>query len=306
MGRGEPIRSPPPLGIVGQELSVLFHCRAASRRVDANEIHGGSLERRDVAPRESARALRVAGVRVQRAATTLARSVRDSVAVHRQHTFGRTIRLGEQSFHHAAGERRDSAAIAGASVPGGARSSALRQKATRGTQHRHGKTDAPRQARQQPSDSRGSQDASSEHREAEQPRTLERRQNDARDARKRPMLGDRFTRCFEQESVRDAGRARGLARTTAETTVDVRPHAVARRVERSVVHRSHQHDSAARAVVLVLERHVRRACLEAESAVHACVESGALAGERRAGNGAVGGGRDGGGGLCHDTEPRMP
>ena len=128
---GEPIRSFSPLGVVGQQLSVLFHGRTASGRVDANEIHGGSLERRDVAPREPARALRVAGVRVQRAAATLAGSVGDGVTVCRQHTFGRAIRLREQSLHHAAGERRDSPAIAGMSIHVGAGLLAPRDAAAR-------------------------------------------------------------------------------------------------------------------------------------------------------------------------------
>ena len=54
--------------------------------------------------------------------------------------------------------------------------------------------------------------------------------------------------------------------------------------ERALDERAHQHDAAARAVVLVLEREIRRARLEAEAAVHARIDAALILRERRAGN----------------------
>ena len=56
------------------------------------------------------------------------------------------------------------------------------------------------------------------------------------------------------------------------------------RRERALEQRTHQHDASARAVVLVLEREVRRARLQAEAAVHARVDARDLVRERTAGN----------------------
>ena len=105
----------------------------------------------------------------------------------------------------------------------------------------------------------------------------------ARDARQRRRARSVSRVASSRCAVRHAGRARGLARAAAEAAVEVRLQRFVSSASVPSTTRAHQHDAAARAVVLVLEREVRRAGLQAEAAVHAGVEAGALAGERRAG-----------------------
>ena len=98
-----------------------------------------AFERRDVRLREAARRVRVAGVRVQRAAAALSRRARDGVVVRQQHAFGRAIRLGEQSLHDAAGEQRDRPARP---IRVRRRSRRVRSPASR-AQHRHREAESP-------------------------------------------------------------------------------------------------------------------------------------------------------------------
>src|SRR2546423_15684950 len=70
-------------------------------------------------------------------------------------------------------------------------------------------------------------------------------------------------RGFEQLPVLDAGRARTLASTTTETTIDVAIEG--RRIggQTPFLDRTHQVDAPARPIVLVARVHIRRASLKA-------------------------------------------
>src|SRR6185312_12498510 len=68
---------------------------------------------------------------------------------------------------------------------------------------------------------------------------------------------------------------------TAETSIDVLPQIGIARRQLPVKQRTHQDDPAARRVVLVLQREIRRTRLQTEPAVHTRVESRLFLRERR-------------------------
>ena len=108
-----------------------------------------------------------------------------------------------------------------------------------------------------------------------------------RDEGHRLVLAQRRPRRLEKLAVRNSARADGLARSASETLIDVLLHARIIGLDRALEQRPHEKNASARTVVLVLEIQVRRARLEAESAVHARIDSRQRVGERRAGKRAA-------------------
>ncbi len=98
----------------------------------------------------------------------------------------------------------------------------------------------------------------------------------------RAPMAQRFPRRFERRAIRHARRARRLTRATAETTVEMRGERVVVERERAVDRSAHEHDAAARRIVLVAEREIGGTRLQAEAAVHALHEARQRAGERSA------------------------
>ena len=184
------------------------------------------LERRDVRSREPPRAVRVAGVRVQRAAALLARRVASANSRSRAARAPSRDWLGEQAFHHAPGEQRDGAARA-----------VRRRRLGRGRRPRSRASSAA-----SPSRIRRGRAAATARRampvaRITRPPAIARRmshgcsntrQNHARDERNRPMLGERRARGLEQMPVRNARRTHRLARAAAEALRDVRLDALVR------------------------------------------------------------------------------
>src|SRR5437870_2632419 len=121
--------------------------------------------------------------------------------------------------------------------------------------------------------------------------------------------GQRRARGLEQVAIRYAGGTRGLACATAKTTVEMTAHVFVVGEQRALEERAHEQQPSARTVVLVLERHVRRTALKAESAMHTCVQPSPSVRERSIRKramfrcamqrGGISGGR-------HDCAPRMP
>src|SRR5258708_25641323 len=108
----------------------------------------------------------------------------------------------------------------------------------------------------------------------------------------------------QQLPVWHTRRTCGLARAAAKTPVDVRAHVRVGWWQRPLDERAHEHDAASRAVVLVLEREIRRARLETEAAMHACVDARTHSGERRARQRASGSGASGSAPL--PSTPQFP
>src|SRR4051812_40887630 len=101
-----------PLGIILEQVPVLFHDRAATRGVDRNELGARPLERRDVAARQIARGIEIAGVRMESSTALLAGRANDAITVDGENPAGRAIGLTEQAVHDAAAQRRNRSSLA--------------------------------------------------------------------------------------------------------------------------------------------------------------------------------------------------
>ena len=101
-----------PFRVVGQQMRILLHHRAAAGGIRADEIRVRLLECRDVRAGEGASAIEIAGVRVQGAATPLPRCTHHLVAVHHEGALRGAIRLREESFHHASEQQSHTSAPA--------------------------------------------------------------------------------------------------------------------------------------------------------------------------------------------------
>src|SRR5439155_10903295 len=84
-----------PRWVVLQEPAVLLHRGAAARRVHDHRVGGGPFERRDVASREIARELTLAGMRVQGAAAGLVERRDHFDAIAGEDPRRRRVRLAE-------------------------------------------------------------------------------------------------------------------------------------------------------------------------------------------------------------------
>ena len=104
-------------------------------------------------------------------------------------------------------------------------------------------------------------------------------------------------------SIGNPRRTRRFACATSQALRDVCLDAFVLRRERSLEQRAHQHDSAARTVVLVLEREIRRTALESESAMDASVDAGFFARQRTIRQRTLGRHNDG---CAHAGSPRIP
>src|SRR5690606_32931891 len=82
---------------------------------------------------------------------------------------------------------------------------------------------------------------------------------------------------LEQEAVRYAGRADGLAGAAAEAAVDVRAERLVVRLQAAFHDRAHEVEATARRVALVAQARIRRAGVQAEAAMHAREQSSLLA-----------------------------
>jgi hypothetical protein len=126
------------------------------------------------------------------------------------------------------------------------------------------------------------------HRRLEQPGPSEHRENDSREKRHRSSDRQGGARGLEELAIWNATRAGRFARPAAEAAVDVLVHIGIVGSYGALEQRPHQKNSAARTVVLVVVHQIGRACLQAESAVHARVDSRENVGERRSRQRAAG------------------
>src|SRR5262249_54871156 len=131
----------------------------------------------------------------------------------------------------------------------------------------------------QRSEACGAKHATAGHRRTHDPRALEDAENDSRDPGNGSVFGQCCARSLEEMTVGNTRRAHGLAGAATEATSDVRLHAGIARLERPLEHRPHEQDAPARAVVLVLERQIRRTGRQTEAAVHAGIDAAALFGK---------------------------
>lgn len=91
---------------------------------------------------------------------------------------------------------------------------------------------------------------------------------------------------LKQFSIWHPRRARGFARTASETAIDMTHHWIVGR-DLSFEHAPHEDDAAAGGLVLVANIHIGRACLQAETAMHAGIQSGCRTGKRGTWKGAA-------------------
>ena len=79
--------------------------------------------------------------------------------------------------------------------------------------------------------------------------------------------------CLEKLAVRNARGTRRLARPAAEAAVDVRVNLGVVRLDRALEQRAHKEYPAARTLIFILEREIRRTRLKTKAAMHALVDS---------------------------------
>src|SRR5688500_424970 len=241
---------------------------------------------------------------MQRTATHLTRGLGHSIAIRLQRPARRPIRASEEAVHDAAIEERDArAAVVSRGVV-----VAFRERHARGREHRRRESQAAGDRGEQRRYARGPQRSGHEHGDTERANTREDGEYDTPDERRWPDLAERRACRLEQLPVRYARWASGLAGAASETSIDVRVHARIVGAQLTFDERAHEDDTTARAVVLVLEVHVRWTRLQAEAAVDARLDSREGRGERRigdrAGEGSAPGERRRRG---HSTgSPRMP
>ena len=258
-----------PLGVVGEQVPVLFHHRATAGGIHANELGAAGSECGDVRPRECACRLEVARVCVQRTATDLTRGVGHSIAVRLQRPACRAIRASEEPVHHAAIEERDArAAFVSRGVV-----VAFREGHARRRKHRRRESQTAGDGGEQRRNARCPQHSGCEHGDTECANVGEDGEHDAPDERRRPHLAKSRARGLEQLTVRYTRWTCGLTGAASETAIDVRVHARIVGAQLAFHERPHEDDAPARAVVLVLEVHVRWTGLQAEAAVDARLDA---------------------------------
>src|SRR5438105_10589690 len=260
--------------VVLEKPAVLLHRRAAAGRVDDDGADLFAREGRHVPPGQFARALALAGVRVQGPAAGLRADHVHFDAVAREHWPGRRVGAAENAAHDASAEHRDSRADRT-----GRRYDRVEALHRRGIGQQLEHLREPR-APAQPGRAEDARNAQSlrgdgkpgEHGEHASMRQepVERRATDRalaqRASRRREDLG---ARRFDELAVLDPGGAGRLARPAVEALPDVLRERGRIGAYASFPDRLHQADAAARRVHLDAEDRERRAGGKAEAAVHA-------------------------------------
>ena len=100
-----------------------------------------------------------------------------------------------------------------------------------------------------------------------------RKKNQASEKRSSACCTKCCSRCFEKLAVRNTRRTCRFTRAASKTAIDVRVNSLVVHSEISLEQRSHEEDSSARTVVLVLESLIRRTRLETKAAVHALIDT---------------------------------
>src|SRR5688572_10078412 len=95
-----------PVGIVVQQMRILFHHGAATGRVDGNEVCAALFECCDVRARQFARRIQVASMSMQRTAARLFARLTDTEPVCLKHARSGRIGVREQAPHDATFQER--------------------------------------------------------------------------------------------------------------------------------------------------------------------------------------------------------
>src|SRR6185369_8724313 len=90
--------------VTSKQLFVFLHRRPAPRCVDDDPIGATREKRIDVLSRKLSSHLKLSGVRVQRAATSLPAGVQHLAVIPRQHTLRGAVSLAKESLHHTTTE----------------------------------------------------------------------------------------------------------------------------------------------------------------------------------------------------------
>lgn len=93
-----------------------------------------------------------------------------------------------------------------------------------------------------------------------------------RDEWQPPRFSQRRPRRLQELTIRNSGRTGGLARSASQAPVNMRVNGRVVRRNCPLEQRSHEENTAPRALVLVLEREIRRTRLQAEATVNARVD----------------------------------
>ena len=269
-----------PARLVGQQLAVLLHRRAAAGHVHRDDVDPGALEHLDQRLGAPDRLLLAPGVQPECPAAALLARRHDLVALGGQHPHRREVDLVEEDVLDAAGEHADPATTGadGRGARGGPRERVAHRHRRQQRLHRHEPLEATRQLRQQavhalraqllvqrPAERRGPQPApvgeQREDRLAEQPVG----------PRARHVALDLRPGGLQQAVVLHPRRARRHARHAPEAAVDVRREGAVER-DLPVLGHLHEVDPPARRVHLLAPQRVGGAGRQAEPAVHAVVE----------------------------------
>ena len=203
---------------------------------------------------------------MQRSTTDLAFHFAHLVAVHAQGAHGRVVDVGEQALLDTATKQQR----------GGRRRKDFPRRgspfaALRSSQHPHGKPE-PSPASESPRDPRRAEPTSkpvhdSTHlRRRQRPQRQARQPGDAASFRDSPPCG------FEADAVLHARRTDGFTAAATETTIEVVGERRVRGGEVAALERAHQLDAAAGRIGFVSGGKKRGAGLQAEAAVHACIQ----------------------------------
>ena len=311
VGRGrEAFGSLCPRVVVAQQASVLLHRCAATGGVDDHRLDLGGLEGRDIAPGEGTSGIRVAGVRVERAAAALLRWRNDLGPRVSEHAHRRLVHARVELAVDAAEQQRNTRRgrvgagrcrqRAGLAVGGVAERRRCRLEATKPFGER-----ATERASDQRLQSRTRVEPAEPKRETQPSRP---RQDIAQQpraprpgARRRLGRGEqRGAGVLHDPPVRHGRRTCRLAGAALETEVEMAQCAVAG-LDTAVEQRGDQVQAAPRRLQLLPGREVSRTGGEAEAAVDAVVQI--------VPRGDVGTGesdRDGFGWGAHRPSPQRP
>src|SRR6202158_4716702 len=266
-----------PRVVVGEQRAVALELRTAARGIDDDRVDPRLLECRDVAARQGAGVLALAGVGVQRAAAGLQRRVDHRDSLTRKKATGRGVDVAVCDAHDAAEQQCDTCPrrrwLCGCGIPGPSERGIETLETPEATRHETqctGRMDQRAQAQ-------ALVQAEDRRRASERPRVREHIESETAEATREPaaartvLLCDVRARRLDEMAVWDTRRADPLARAACEAAVEMQARRVAGRS--ALEHADHQVDAAARRLRLETRDLIGRAGFETHPAVDALAKT---------------------------------
>jgi glycolate oxidase len=251
--RGERLGALRPQRIIGKDVPVVLQVRAAPSSVD-DHLRVATRKGIDVVASELSRAFAVAGVRVQSAAAGLLLGDAHDVSVALEKAHRGALGVAEREAHDAAGEDLH----VGALTIDAAERSALRRR-----RQGRGPPEAAGQLRGKAREPEPGAEIGEARGDREAPRTRHRVERRSRQRAAVFAFAQDLARAFHYPAERNTRRARGLARATHETRLQVIDGRLARG-GRTGDHRANQLNASTRRVSLVPQHSIGGAIVETE------------------------------------------